>query len=310
MLEVQIKDPRLFEKFKEFATYKSELTKVAEFPDTMLDELKQYGILGEEEKIEEAKKPVLRIKGQTMSIDNPTKEILVFLGNTMENDYEISIRFMDRVRMLIYSNVVDVDQSFLSFYSHLDGSEPLSELLYGDKNYRRKPSLQKVLEEREGTDKKFKINETFLLDEEMIRYKDVSYMTAELKFTTNLIKNENKGYHIEGIDRNGKKYYLSMYSRPNYLESQLLHVGSITKIAFTSQQTRGMKIYVSGFEIIPRDMEMKLVRIYSPRTRMISTEYFRILYDELRFRMELTEDNKLTPRSNMKGQYAAQGIFE
>lgn len=311
MIEVQVKNPTLFNKFKDSSTYHSELTKVMEFPDSMLEELKEYNVLDNSAEIEPKGDPIISIKGKTMVIDNPTLEILSFLGNRLDNDHEIAVGSMGRVRMLIYANILKVDDSFLEFYSYMDGSEKLSDLLYGAKNWRKNQNLQSALQERDGIEGDILIKDSLLMDPEMIRFKDVSYKTADIKLLSNVEPNKSgRGYNIRAVDSKNRKLYLNMYYRPTNIEKMILTKGNKTRISYSSEKSSGMQIFINTFEIIPTNMEMKMVRVYTPKTRLISADYFRVIHDEFRFRNELTEDNKLTPRLNMKSQYAVSGVFE
>lgn len=308
MIEVQIKNEELFNKFKQMASYSSELTGICSFNENMLELLESNGVLIDQNQIKEKQQAIITMNGNVMEVKNSTPEILAFLGNKSETDYEISVFYMDRVHMLILAGILEPDEKFKNFYSRVEDTDDLSILLYGNKRLQGENAYEIF---KEKLDKETITLADCPFTEEDYRTKDLSYVTDEVTFTSNLELNSNgKGYFVEAVSKNGRKYYITFYIRPTGLQRLIMYKGGSANIAFTSSRSQGVATFISSPEILPEGFNMKLVKMYTPYKRIPKVNTWRALFYEYKYRKSLNAKNMINRNVRGLTKLAEEGVFE
>ena len=314
MIEVQIKDKKLFDKFKSQARqYCSELTGVCVFDDSMLEQLQLAGLCLEHGKEKEKKDPTITMRGDIMCIENSTPDILSFVGNTKVGDTEVSVFYMDRVYMLLAAKILVADDKFKNYYSKLHGREPLSVLLYGNRRLRGENPSKIIGELLEIDPNEVTLDMCpFTKDEDYI-CKEVSYMTEDVQFLSDLVRNKSgKGFHINARGKEtGRKYMFTYYTMPSQIDLLMMYEGGEVRMAIGATKNFGGKTVSASPVIVPKGMKFAIEQAVRPRSRKIKADVWRAIFYEYQYRMSLNDKNDID-RSRTNTNWTSlieQGVF-
>lgn len=132
MLEVQIKDEKLFDRLKAHASYYSDVTKVLCLPDSFRSKIPvEYSVYQVMED-----KPILKYEDGKIKIDPMTDEIRCYLGMFKNWQYSVSLNDMERLQSLVENDIFVVDGSFKAEFTRLPSNAKVKDLNVASKGYR------------------------------------------------------------------------------------------------------------------------------------------------------------------------------
>lgn len=277
MLEVQITDKKLYEKYKEFASYSCDYTGVLELREELLESLKSDGVKIDENLIERAEKPILTIQGRRiMKILHASPEMLYFLGVRTMNDTTIANQDMRQVYELISQGLVDVDEKFKNVYSYLGYRNKVNELICSTLYYRDSGRLTDYVE---GTS----TIQTMNLPD--IASRDIEIHEKEIVITSQII-DYKRTWVITGKTNDGDMVRITFYNKTQLLRSIAFPGHKIT-IAFPKADFRKGTYYLTDPLILPKGFSIFPYKGYkSPKPRQIVSLHFLNAYWEFKVRNE------------------------
>ena len=276
MIEIQIKDEKLYKKYKEFSSYHSDYTKVLELRDEMYDALIDDGLHVEKEQIE-YQKPVFTIQGRRiMKILNATPEMLYYLGVRTINDTTIANQDMRQVYELASQGLVDVDEKFRNVYSHLGYRNKINELICSTLYYRDSGRLTDQID-GVSTIQSMKLPD--------VVERDIPIHEKEIIISGQIV-DYKKTWVITGKTKEGENVRITFYNKPQVLRS-IAFPGHKINIAFPKAEFDKGTYYITDPLILPKGFKIFPYKGYrSPNPRKIVSLHFLNAYWEFKIRNE------------------------
>lgn len=274
MIEIQIKDEKLYYELKQYANYHSDLTKVCSFRDELADLLKDKGLEFNYENKNKIK-PLLDIQGRNiMKLVNAPAEMLYFVGVRSEYDPTIPIRCMHEVSLLIENNLVDLSDNFKEVYSKLSYRDKISELISAKVKFYGKGALIDFIDP-DLTIQSLQINDC--------KEKDLAFKQLSLE-VTEPIEELAKYHEIKAIEPStGHKYTLRFYSKAIILKSIAFKGNKINISTNKIIEQNGSYVVYDPF-ILPKGLMYIKDVMYTPPGRKIPVDLYRNAMYEFMYR--------------------------
>lgn len=285
MIEIQIYEKELYDELKQYAIYSSDLTHVCSFRDSMSDILKSKGLVFEEVK-QEIRKPLLTITGRNiMKLEHAPAEMLYFVGCRTEYDPTIPVRFMNEVRLLIESGLVEVSDKFKEVYSKMGYRNKINDLVCSNIKFYGKGKLTDFID-GDLTIQSLKLND---LREKPIIYKQMHLIVEDaLTDQVKYVEMKCKTYNPDKCGTIPEHNVTLRFYVRNPLLKTIAFKGNKISIA-TSKITEGKNNNFVIYDpfIIPQGLNYTKDIMYTPKTRTIPVELFRMAMYEFICRYNL-----------------------
>lgn len=277
MIEVQIKDKKLYDELKRYSNYNSDITQVCSFRRELKDMLESHDIGVGNIDVKRGK-PILDIQGRKiMKLVDAQAEMLNFVGVTSEMDPTIPLRSMNEVNMLINNDLVDLSDKFKSVYSKLGYRSKINELISANVKFYGKGKLTDFIDGDLTIASLIKMSD--------IGQKKINYKQMDVRITEPLA---DMGRHREIRGKSGgEKVVIKLYSRSNILRS-IAFEGNIISVATTKVLVRDA-MYITDPIILPKGLTLIEDTMYSPPNRKIPVDLFRNALYEFLYRYEAKE---------------------
>ena len=285
MIEVQIKDERLYNELKQYASYSSDLTKVCSFRDEMLEFLKEKGVEVDPkyENNRLKQKAVLSITGRNvMELQNAPAEMLYYCGVRSEFDPTISLKYMNEINHLLNNNLIDVDQKFLDVYTKLSYRDRIDSLVCANVRFHGKGRLIDYID-GSLTLQSMRFPEA---KEKVVNYRNMLVKVIKgpgHNSTDSQVVKEyerfDEAYVIlcdkEGIPIANRYMVLRFYNRPVILKSILYEGNKINISCKKISEGRNGVFIVYDPIILPKGLNLRREVVYSPPNRKIPADLYR-----------------------------------
>lgn len=280
MIEVQIKDKKLYDEMKNYSSYNSDITQVCSFRDELISMIEEYGITDIFKSKDYNKNDIPRltiVNNNVMKLEGASPEMLAFVGVRSEFDPTIPLRNMREVKMLIDSNLITTTDKFNEVYSKLNYRNKIKELVCSNVIFYKVGKLIDYIDP-DLTFTSMKLNDAVI--------KNVVYKQMEVKVIKNLESKEKYDEILCENTLNNTKIVLRFYNRLHLLKS-IAFLQNRFNIACNKISELDVEYFVTYDPIIlPNGLDYYNVNYASPPNRKIPADLWRNAYYEFMFRYE------------------------
>lgn len=277
MIEIQLNDPRVYEKLKDYASYRSDITRVCAFRDDMAAMLASNGVVldGEVSEREVVKASLSITNRRVMELQNASPEMLHFLSVRSEFDPTIPVGKMHEVHKLIESGLVDVNPKFNELYSHLGYRDKISELICSSIKFYNKGRITDFID-GDLTITSMNFNK--------LREKEIVYSQVELTVTSPLTQEgRTKQFRAVDVENPERIFFLKFYNTPQILRS-IAFEGNRISVAMSKILQVGKYLTSTDPIILPIGLNWRKDTLYRPITRQIPADLVRTAFYEFLYR--------------------------
>lgn len=280
MIEVQIKDKELYERFKRYASYSSDITQVCSFRDELESMLTENGIGGIFKSQNTSKKslPLLTITGRNiMKLEGAAPEMLMFVGVRSEFDPTIPLKYMEEVGMLVKNKLVQTSKKFDELYSKLGYNDKISSLVCANVKFSKIGKLTDYID-GDLTMRGMGFNDP--------KETDISFKQAEVRIVSPLKQSTSRYEYVNAqlLDGSNNWINLRFYAAPIIMKSIMFEENRINiACRKITEDTNGTLTTIDPL-ILPRGLNYFNVKSVGPKTRQIPADLWRNAYYEFMFR--------------------------
>ena len=305
MIEVQIRDEEVYQKVRQYASYKSDLTHVCAFRDELAPLLFDMGVdvpRSEAERVvREADKPYLTItSGKVPTVRNAPAEMLHFLGVRSEFDPTVPMHAIHQLHQVLKWGMIKPDKEFHSVYAKMGYRNHISELIAANV---RIPGKGKLVDLVDG-DLTVQTLGFGQVEPKVSSFKNFLLKVRMHHSTLNdpnplAVVELDRYWEAEAYEcgRDGRAdmnriVTLRFYNRPIVLKSILFDGNRINVAAQKVTEIREGVLAVANPVILPAGAKMLQDVWYTPPNRKIPADMWRAAMDEflLRYDQEWRKD--------------------
>ena len=302
MIEIQIREKEKYDKLKHNASYFSDITRICQFRDEMRPLLVDNDIFNESNVFLEtsynkpAQKPTLTIRGRNVAaLKGASAEMLHFVGCRSEVDPTIALKDIGRLKYLIDSDLVEVDEKFLNAYSTMSYNSKVGELICANVSFYRVGRITDKLD-KDLTMRAFRFSEAV---EQVVKYRQFNNLEVigPLEISGNIAIIPCKQANSDSLntdDGNSKQIIKIKFYGPTDILKSISFKGNIINVAtkkissFYDKTIKKEVVMINEPIIVPNGLDFSREVVYTPPFRGSASNIFadqwRMAWNEFQIR--------------------------
>lgn len=281
MLEVVVKDEKVYQELKSMAVYASDLTHVCAFRDSMLQMLLDRGVeldmeaLDDQESIPE----LTLVDGNVMKVVGGQPELLHFLGVRSEFDPTVPLGSMENVHRLLEAGLLKPDKKWLELYKKMGYRDHIKDLVCSKVRFHGKGKLLDAI------DGSLTVQSLHFPD---AKVKEIPMKQMVLRVVRKVEDVDNERFsqaNAYQCDRNGQpvqelKVVVRFYNKCPILSSIFWQGATVTVSTGKVQELHDGTLVMYDPIVLPRGLDLKQDTMVSPPDRKVPADLWRNAYYE------------------------------